>query len=169
MTAVDVADNSLTGAQINSSTLGTVPNALTRRTPTAWRIARGRFSAALPERAVPAGDLCYESDPATRRGFRTALTTCAKAQLRLPDPGELALVFDHLGADQDDQWVASFFIDGAGSERSPDGKQRVAPGSAPLEINRDRVLPVSLRDLGLQLTTLWAATALEPPASGVAS
>jgi hypothetical protein len=33
--------------------------------------------------------------------------TCAAAQRRLPDAGELGLVFDHLGAPQEDQWITT--------------------------------------------------------------
>ena len=53
-----------------------------------------------------AGDLCFEFGlrDATYTG---ALKACARAQLRLPNAGELALVFDHLGAEQPEQWVAA--------------------------------------------------------------
>ncbi len=40
------------------------------------------------------------------------LKACARDQRRLPDAGELAHVFDHLGAVQPQQWVASYFVSG---------------------------------------------------------
>jgi hypothetical protein len=57
-----------------------------------------------------AGDLCFEPQERPRSSFYNALKTCARAQRRLPGPGELALAFDHLGAPQDFQWVADFYF-----------------------------------------------------------
>ncbi len=54
-------------------------------------------------------DLCFEFDERAAAPYATALQTCARAQLRLPDEGELALVFDHLGASQDFQWAVSHY------------------------------------------------------------
>jgi hypothetical protein len=54
-----------------------------------------------------AGDICVEADLRADASYTDALSTCARAQLRLPDPGELALAFDHLGASQPNQWVAA--------------------------------------------------------------
>jgi hypothetical protein len=48
--------------------------------------------------------------------------TCALAQRRLPDEGELALAFDHLGAPQDGQWVVSHYY----VSRPPGSDQVVA-------------------------------------------
>ena len=53
-----------------------------------------------------AGDLCYEVNKRPAAHYEEALKACALDQRRLPDEGELALVFDHLGAPQDSQWVA---------------------------------------------------------------
>jgi hypothetical protein len=64
-----------------------------------------------------AGDLCFE--PTARPGgtsWEEAIRTCARAQLRLPNAGELALVFDHLGAPQGRHWVANAYFDANGSD-----------------------------------------------------
>ena len=53
-----------------------------------------------------AGDLCYEVNPRPAASYTSALKACALDQRRLPSDGELALVFDHLGAPQDAQWVS---------------------------------------------------------------
>jgi hypothetical protein len=53
--------------------------------------------------------------------WREATKICARAQLRLPNAGELALVFDHLGAPQPDQWVANAYFDANGSNDSAYG------------------------------------------------
>ena len=47
--------------------------------------------------------------------YAGALKSCALDQLRLPDAGELALVFDHLSAQQPYQWTVGYFTDGGGS------------------------------------------------------
>jgi len=53
-----------------------------------------------------AGDLCYEVNPRPAASYTSALKACALDQRRLFSDGELALVFDHLGASQDAQWVS---------------------------------------------------------------
>ena len=53
-----------------------------------------------------AGDLCYEVNPRPAASYTSALKACALDQRRLPSDGELALVFDHIGAPQDAQWVS---------------------------------------------------------------
>jgi hypothetical protein len=62
------------------------------------------------QRAFPA-DLCFEFSARSPDTLPNALRTCANAQRRLPDAGELALVFDHLGAPQNAQWVATHYVD----------------------------------------------------------
>jgi hypothetical protein len=59
-----------------------------------------------PDNLDRAGDLCYEVNPRPAAKYPEALKACALDQRRLPSEGELALVFDHLGAPQDAQWVA---------------------------------------------------------------
>jgi hypothetical protein len=54
-------------------------------------------------------DLCFEDNERAPAPYTTALKTCALARRRLPDEGELAVVFDNLGAPQDEQWVVSHY------------------------------------------------------------
>ena len=54
-----------------------------------------------------AGDICFENTAHTGDPFVDAVKTCAAAGLRLPTMPELALVFEHSGAPQIAQWVAT--------------------------------------------------------------
>ena len=58
--------------------------------------------------------LCFETVLRPATDFTTAVATCAQAQRRLPDVGELALVFSNSGAPQDWQWFGQPFFDGKG-------------------------------------------------------
>jgi len=64
--------------------------------------------------------------------FVNALQTCAQAGRRLPDPGELALVYDHLEAHQQGEWVAGFFftadLSGQGLVMAQDDSRRIVIG-----------------------------------------
>jgi hypothetical protein len=63
-----------------------------------------------------AADLCFEVNERALASYTDALKTCALAQRRLPDEGELALVFDHLGAPQDIHWASGHYqLDLAGN------------------------------------------------------
>jgi hypothetical protein len=57
-----------------------------------------------------AGSLCYDQTERPAKTFASALQTCARSGLRLPDAGELALVFDHSDATQDRQWISAFSV-----------------------------------------------------------
>lgn len=54
-----------------------------------------------------AADLCFEPSLRPAATWTKAVETCAAVQRRLPDAGELGLVFDHLGAPQEDQWITT--------------------------------------------------------------
>lgn len=54
-----------------------------------------------------AADLCFEPSLRPAATWTEAVELCARAQRRLPDAGELGLVFDHLGASQEDQWITT--------------------------------------------------------------
>jgi hypothetical protein len=71
-----------------------------------------------PSGLIAAGAICVEASPRPVATYPTALQRCAAAQRRLPDEGELALAFDHLGAPQTQQWAASHFFDGSVYEAS---------------------------------------------------
>jgi hypothetical protein len=108
LTGSQIAGGSLTGAQINASTLGTVPNAN----------ELDGLPAVAFEPHCPAGlkqteDVCYDFNPRAVANFPSALTSCAQAGLRLPDPGEMALIFNDQGPGQPDEWVADYYQPGA--------------------------------------------------------
>ena len=63
-----------------------------------------------------AADICFDPSPRAPAGWLQAVRTCAAAQSRLPDAGELALVYDHLGAPQDDEWITAPFNAGPQGE-----------------------------------------------------
>jgi hypothetical protein len=58
-----------------------------------------------PSGLYRAADLCFDPNPRSDLTMANALKTCALAQMRLPSAGELALVFDHVGAPQIPEWV----------------------------------------------------------------
>jgi hypothetical protein len=58
-----------------------------------------------PSGLYRAADLCFDPNPRSDLTMANALKACALAQMRLPSAGELALVFDHVGAQQIPEWV----------------------------------------------------------------
>jgi hypothetical protein len=129
VTAFDVVDHSLTGGQIKSSTLGTVPSA--DHASSADRATNSDhatnsvhatnsdnlggspasdFRLHCPGNLHRGADLCFDFTERAGAPLATALATCARAKLRLPSDGELALVFDNLGAMQDFEWVADHYF-----------------------------------------------------------
>jgi hypothetical protein len=119
VTAFDVADHSLTGAQMKSSTLGTVPNAdHASRADHATNADNlggspaSDFRLHCPDNLHRGADLCFDFTERAPAPLATALATCARAKLRLPSDGELALVFDNLGAVQDFEWVGDHYFPG---------------------------------------------------------
>jgi hypothetical protein len=69
-----------------------------------------------------AAELCFEADLRPALSYANALSKCGRAQRRLPDDGELALVFDHLGAPQDLQWSSG----GPGNAFKEDSSRQIA-------------------------------------------
>jgi hypothetical protein len=124
VTGDKVANNSLTGAQINLSTLGTVPNAAHASSAdhatkadhagNSDQLAGSPASSYLAHcpaglKRAPKSDLCFDF---TTRPFATwtdALKTCALAGLRLPDAGELVQAFNDVDAFQVSEWTSSQF------------------------------------------------------------
>jgi hypothetical protein len=91
----------LTGTEIKESRLGKVPKAVDADTlggqsPSSYRRQ-------CPTGLSQAADVCYEPTRRTSATWRDALKTCARAQLRLPSAAELALVYDHSGAVQNQE------------------------------------------------------------------
>ncbi|MGH2974553.1 MAG: hypothetical protein ACRDLL_06775 [Solirubrobacterales bacterium] len=62
-----------------------------------------------------AGDVCFESSGHVGDPLVGAVKTCADEGLRLPTLPELALVFEHAGAPQIAQWVATEYADDNGT------------------------------------------------------
>ena len=130
VTGSKVAPNSLTGTEINSATLGTVPNAThaisaDRATNAAHttnadhatnadKLAGSPASAYLPScpgdlHRAPKADLCFDPIETFQETWTDALKTCALAGLRLATAGELAQAFNDLDAFQDFQWTTSLY------------------------------------------------------------
>jgi hypothetical protein len=125
----DVANDSLGGADINEAKLFKVPRAAradsaasadnathasTADTATNAQALGGHqasdFFLHCPGNLARAGDLCFEVGLRSAP-YAAALKACARDQRRLPNAGELALVYDHLGAEQSQEWTASHFIE----------------------------------------------------------
>ena len=58
-------------------------------------------------------DLCFDPSERAPATFQAALGTCMLAGLRLPSIGELAEVYDNLGASQEAQWTDDYYFDGS--------------------------------------------------------
>lgn len=131
LTGNQIASGSLTGAQILASTLGTVPNANDLDGLTA-----AAFEPHCPAGLKQTEDICYDFSPRAAANFPTALTTCAQAGLRLPDPGDMALIFNDQGPGQPDEWVADYYQPGANQPIAA-GLLGELGGTRKLDLNAD--------------------------------
>ncbi|HEU4801925.1 MAG TPA: hypothetical protein VFS73_01975 [Solirubrobacterales bacterium] len=104
VTTKKIKDDAVTGAKADEASFGPVPDSarLDGKPASDYRLH-------CPGDLDRAGDLCYEVDLRDSDSYRAALKKCALDQRRLPSDGELAQVFDHLGALQSQQWVAGHF------------------------------------------------------------
>ncbi len=124
VTGDKVANNSLTGAQINLSALGTVPSAAhasnadhatkADHAGNSDQLAGSPASSYLAQcpnglKRAPKTDLCFDFTTRTPATWTDALKTCALAGLRLPDPGELVQAFNDVDAFQVFEWTGSQF------------------------------------------------------------
>src|SRR3954470_8571297 len=116
-----INNDAVTGAKAKESSFGEVPNAnhannadhattATNATTLGGQPASD-YRLHCPGNLAHAGDLCFEFEQRPATSYTNALKACALVQRRLPNEGELALVFDHLGAPQDAQWVAGHWTD----------------------------------------------------------
>ena len=64
------------------------------------------------------GNLCFDRSPRTAATWKTALATCALANLRLPSVGELSLIFNSTAASQASQWTDEVYFDGTSFQAS---------------------------------------------------
>jgi hypothetical protein len=94
-----------------------------------------------------AGDICFESDTRFDATWLEAVATCARAQMRLPTAAELALVYDHLGAPQFDEWVSGYYVDNTGP---PPGNGGPSYGQT--------LYDTSSRQLAFRIRSLYSTT-----------
>jgi len=112
----NVINNGLTGADVKESTLGKVPSAAAADNATNLDgKPASDYRLHCPGNLDRAADLCYEVDPRPAAKYHEALKACALDQRRLPDAGELALVYDHLSANQNYEWTVGYFTSSGGS------------------------------------------------------
>ena len=107
VTTKKIKDEAVTGDKARESSFGQVPDA--KHADDAAKLdgkPASDYRLHCPGNLDRAGDLCYEVNLRPAASYTTALKACALDQRRLPSDGELALVFDHLGAPQDAQWVS---------------------------------------------------------------
>ena len=107
VTTKKIKDSAVTGAKAKEASFGQVPDAAHADNATNLDGKQASdYRLHCPGNLDRAGDLCYEVNSRPAAKYPEALKACALDQRRLPDEGELALVFDHLGAPQDAQWVS---------------------------------------------------------------
>jgi hypothetical protein len=116
VTSAKIRDAAVTGAKLNLDGV-VVPNAA--HATNADRLGGSPPSTYLSHcpsglKRAPGTDLCYEVSERAKATWTDALTTCALAGLRLPDPGELAQIFNDQGAVQDYQWTSNLSDGGSG-------------------------------------------------------
>lgn len=113
VTTKKIKDEAVTGDKADESSFGQVPNAALADDATNLDgKPASDYRLHCPGNLDRAGDLCYEVDMRPAASYAGALKACALDQRRLPDAGELALVFDHLSAQQPYQWTVGYFTDG---------------------------------------------------------
>ena len=116
VTRAKIRNAAVTGAKLNLSGV-VVPHAA--HATNADRLGGSPPSTYLSHcpsslKMAPGTDLCYEVSERARASWTDALTACALAGLRLPDPGELAQIFNDQGAVQDYQWTSNLSNGGSG-------------------------------------------------------
>jgi hypothetical protein len=92
------------------------------------------FRLHCPSGLMASGDLCFDGQERSPATLEAALSTCALAQMRLPTAGELALLFNSLGAPQDGQLVADWYTVGTTVEDpilSEDSSRSLSLGVVP--------------------------------------
>jgi hypothetical protein len=112
VTTTKIKNEAVTGDQAQESSFGQVPQAAHADNATnLGGQPASDYRLHCPGNLAHAGDLCFEFDQRPATTYTNALKACALDQLRLPNDGELALVFDHLGAPQDLNWTAGHWTD----------------------------------------------------------
>jgi hypothetical protein len=116
VSSADIANGQVKGADVAEGTLGQVPDAAHADNATdLGGKSASDYRLHCPGNLDRAGDLCYEVDPRPEATYSEALKACALNQRRLPDAGELALVYDHLSAAQNYEWTVGYFTSSGAS------------------------------------------------------
>jgi hypothetical protein len=98
------------------------------------------FRLHCPNGMLEAGNLCVDLDTRPPATLPNALATCASAQMRLADAGELALAFNNIGASQDPEWTGATFFDGTtetGQLLSNTSSRQIVISSLSVNITQD--------------------------------
>jgi hypothetical protein len=138
VTGQKVARQTLTGNNIDFPKLGTVPNAshannadeLGAQPPSA-------FTVHCPTGMLQSGGDCIDFQVRGMSMLQTALSNCARAGLHLADAGELAQLFDRVGAPQPAEWTgATYSLPNAGEQGATladDSNRNIIVGELNLE------------------------------------
>lgn len=117
-----IKPNALGGQEIAERKLGTVPAATTAQTATTATNATqldgkpaSDYRLACPTGLQRAGDVCFGPTRLPPNTWEGALKVCMGRQQRLPNPGELALIYDHTGATQNAAWSDDAYANAAGA------------------------------------------------------
>ena len=105
----DLAANSVDSSKIKDGTVGDSDLS---------EDVKASLTTQCPSDLNRAGAICYEPALRPAATFASALQTCAAAGRWLPSLGELTLAFDHLGAPQAPEWVATQYVDSNGTSIS---------------------------------------------------
>jgi hypothetical protein len=97
-------NHTITGKQVNLGKLGKVRNAANADNLGGSPASVYRLH--CPAGLAQGGGLCFELTPRTAANWLTALQTCSGLNRRLPTVGELAVVFNNVGASQPFQWTS---------------------------------------------------------------
>ena len=115
VTQAKIKDGAVTGTKAKEASFGQVPDAAHADNATNLDgKPASDYRLHCPGNLDRAADLCYEVDLRSAT-YANALKACARDQRRLPNAGELALVYDHLNAIQGYEWTAGHFINSGAS------------------------------------------------------
>ena len=119
VTTKKIKDSAVTGTKAKEASFGQVPDAAHADNATNLDgKPASDYRLHCPGNLDRAGDLCYEVNPRPAAKYPEALKACALDQRRLPNDGELALVYDHLSAVQPYEWTAGHFTSSGASQAS---------------------------------------------------
>jgi hypothetical protein len=110
-------NHAITGRQVNLNEIGKIPLAAVADSARNARSLGGApasdYRLHCPSGLDRAADLCFEPSQRADATWATAVQTCSRVQRRLPNDGELALVFNNTGAPQAYQWTSTYSFEGS--------------------------------------------------------